>query len=149
MSTNLITVSGTLAKNELRYTPKGTPVLEVALVGRRQDGENFYFSRNDLTFYGKRAEALASALQDGEAYHATGRLEYEAWETNGVKASRTRVVGEELFRLEKADIRQEEKGPVLFGAENRVILSGGLTADAEIRQTPQKTLLATASLAAA
>lgn len=146
MSTNLITVSGTLAKHELRYTPKGTPVLEVALVGRRQVGENFYFSRTDLNFFGKRAETLATALQTGQAYQAMGHLQYEAWETEGVKASRVRVLGEELYHLEQADIRQEEKGPVLYGAENRVILSGGLTADAEVRQTAQQTLLATTSL---
>jgi single-strand DNA-binding protein len=75
-----------------------------------------------------------------------GRLVYESWEIEGVKGSRLRLVGEELFKLENADVREEEKGPVLYGAENRVILSGGLTADPEIRQTSLKTPVAKASL---
>lgn len=139
MSTNLFIASGTLAKHELRYTPKGTAVLEVTLVGKRPVGENQVFSRADLTYFGKQAETLAEALQEGAAYQATGRLEYESWEADGVKNSRLRVVGEQLFALSNADIRQEEKGPILYGAENRVILTGGLTANPDLRQTAQKT----------
>jgi len=130
----------------LRYTPKGTPLLEVSLIGKRTVGENHIFSRTDITFYGKQAENWADQLKEGLAYQATGRLVYESWEADGVKGSRLRIVGEELFKLDNADIRQEEKGPVLYGAENRVILSGGLTADPEIRQTSLKTPVARASL---
>ncbi len=146
MSTNLVFISGVLSKHELRYTPKGTPVLEVAFVGKRAVGNEHIFSRTDLTFYGKMAEHWANHLVDGEAYQAMGRLVYESWEANGQKGSRLRIVGEDLFKLENADVRQEEQGPVLYGAENRVILSGGLTADPEIRQTPRKTPVARASL---
>lgn len=146
MSTNLILISGVLSKHELRYTPKGTPLLEVSLVGKRAVGENHLFFRADLTFYGKMAENWADQLVDGQAYQAMGRLVYESWEVEGVKGSRLRIVGEELFKLENPDIREEEKGPVLYGAENRIILSGGLTADPEIRQTSLKTPVAKASL---
>lgn len=146
MSTNLVFISGVLSKHDLRYTPKGTPVLEVALIGKRAVGSEHVFSRGDLTFYGKMAEHWANHLVDGEAYQAIGHLVYESWEANGQKGSRLRIVGEDLFRLESADIRSEEQGPVLYGAENRVILSGGLTADPEVRQTPRKTPVASASL---
>ncbi|MCS7067758.1 MAG: single-stranded DNA-binding protein [Meiothermus sp.] len=146
MSTNLVLISGVLSKHELRYTPKGTPLLEVSLIGKRAIGENLLFFRTDLTFYGKLAENWANQLVGGQAYQAMGRLVYESWEADGVKGSRLRIVGEELFKLENADVREEEKGPVLFGAENRVILSGGLTADPEIRQTSLKTPVARASL---
>lgn len=146
MSTNLVLISGVLSKHELRYTPKGAPLLEVSLIGKRAVGENHVFSRADLTFYGKLAENWADQLVDGQAYQAMGRLVYESWEVDGVKGSRLRIVGEELFKLDKADIREEGKGPVLYGAENRVILSGGLTADPEIRQTSLKTPVAKASL---
>ncbi|WP_299432854.1 single-stranded DNA-binding protein [uncultured Meiothermus sp.] len=146
MSTNLVLISGVLSKHELRYTPKGTPLLEVSLIGKRSAGENHLFFRADFTFYGKLAENWADQLVDGQAYQATGRLVYESWEVDGVKGSRLRIVGEELFKLEQADIHEEEKGPVLYGAENRVILSGGLTADPEIRQTSLKTPVAKASL---
>ncbi|GEM82702.1 single-stranded DNA-binding protein [Meiothermus hypogaeus] len=146
MPTNLVLISGVLSKRELRYTPKGTPVLEVSLIGKRAVGENHLFSRADLTFYGKLAEHWADQLADGQAYQAMGRLVYESWEADGVKGSRLRIVGEELFKLENADVREEEKGPVLYGAMNRVILSGGLTADPEIRQTSLKTPVARASL---
>lgn len=146
MSTNLVFMSGVLSKHELRYTPKGTPVLEVTLIGKRAIGHQHIFSRADLTFYGKMAEHWANDLVAGQAYQATGRLVYEAWEADGQKASRLRVVGDELYKLENADVRQEEQGPVLYGAENRVILSGGLTADPEIRQTPLKTPVVKAAL---
>ncbi len=146
MSTNLVITSGVLTRHELRYTPKGTPFLEVSLVGKRKVGENHLFFRSDLIYYGKMAESWAEGLAVGQGYQATGRLEYESWEVEGVKASRIRIVGNELFHLEQADIRQEEKGPMLFRAENRVILTGGLTADAELRQTPMKTPVAKANL---
>lgn len=146
MSTNLVLISGVLSKHELRYTPKGTPLLEVSLVGKRAVGENHLFFRADLTFYGKMAENWADQLVDEQAYQAMGRLVYESWEVEGVKGSRLRIVGEELFKLENPDIREEGKGPVLYGAENRIILSGGLTADPEIRQTSLKTPVAKASL---
>lgn len=146
MSTNLVLISGVLSKHELRYTPKGTPLLEVSLVGKRAVGENHLFFRADLTFYGKMVENWADQLVDGQAYQAMGRLVYESWEVEGVKGSRLRIVGEELFTLENPDIREEEKGPVLYGAENRIILSGGLTADPEIRQTSLKTPVARANL---
>ncbi len=146
MSTNLVFISGVLSKHNLRYTPKSTPVLEVTLIGKRAVGSEHIFSRADLTFYGKMAEHWANHLVDGEAYQAMGHLVYEAWEADGQKGSRLRIVGEDLFRLENADVRQEEQGPVLYGAENRVILSGGLTADPQIRQTSRKTPVARARL---
>lgn len=146
MSTNLVLISGVLSKHELRYTPKGTPLLEVSLIGKRAVGGNHLFSRADLTFYGKLAGYWADQLVNGQAYQAIGRLVYESWEADGVKGSRLRLEGEELFKLENADVREEEKGPVLYGAENRVILSGGLTTDPEIRQTSLKTPVVRASL---
>lgn len=146
MGANLIIVSGVLIKHQLRYTTKGTPFLEVALVGKRSIGEGAVFSRSDLTFYGKLAEGWALQLQEGAAYQASGRLEYESWEKEGVKASRLRIVGDSLHRLENADVRQEDKGPILYGAENRVLLHGGLTADPELRQTTLKTPVAKVQL---
>ncbi|MER3444870.1 MAG: single-stranded DNA-binding protein [Meiothermus sp.] len=146
MGANLVLASGVLGRHELRYTPRGTPLLEIALVGKRPVKDNFVFTRVDFTFYGKLAEAWAQSLVEGAAYQASGRLEYESWEVNGRKGSRLRVVGEELHRLEGADVREEEKGPVLYGADNRVFLIGGLTADPELRQTSMKTPIAKAQL---
>ncbi|RIH87082.1 Single-stranded DNA-binding protein [Calidithermus terrae] len=146
MGANLVLASGVLGRHELRYTPRGTPLLEIALVGKRPVKDNFVFTRVDLTFYGKLAEAWAQSLVEGAAYQASGRLEYESWEVDGRKGSRLRVVGEELHRLEGADVREEEKGPVLYGADNRVFLIGGLTADPELRQTSMKTPIAKAQL---
>ena len=144
--TNLVLITGVLSKHELRYTPKGTPFLEVSLVGKRSIGENHLFFRSDLTFYGKMAEGWAEQLVEGQAYQATGRLEYESWEVDGVKGSRLRIVGDELHCLEQADIREEERGPILYGAENRVIVLGGLTSDPDIRQTSLKTPVAKVNL---
>lgn len=146
MSVNLVISSGVLARHGLRYTPKGTAFLEASLVGKRPVGENHLFFRTDWVFYGKQTETWAEALVEGRAYQAIGRLEYDAWEVEGVKASRIRIIGSELYSLEGGEIRQEEKGPILYGAENRVILSGGLTADAQVRQTVNKTPVAKASL---
>ncbi len=146
MATNLVMLSGVLVKHELRYTPKGTPFLEVVLLGKRAVGNHQIFFRSDLTFYGKLAEHWSEALEVGRAYRGCGRLEYESWEKEGVKGSRLRVVGDELFTLTEADIRDEDKGPMLYNAENRVLLSGNLTTDPEIRQTGNKTPIARAQL---
>lgn len=147
MATNLALISGVLTQRELRYTPKGTPFLEVVLVGKRPAGSLQVFFRGELTFYGKLAEGWAEGLEVGRAYQASGRLEYEQWEKDGVKGSRIRIVGDELFALEGAEVRQEEKGPVLYGAENRVLLSGNLTQAPELRQGKNQTPLAKAALA--
>lgn len=147
MGANLVIVSGALSRHELRYTPKGTPILEVSLVGKRAAGEHQVFFRADLTFYGKLAESWSEQVVEGAAYQASGRLEYESWEgADGKKASRIRIVGDELHRLEGADVREESKGPVLHGADNRVFLMGGLTTDPEMRQSAMRTPIAKVQL---
>ena len=147
MGANLVIVSGALSRHELRYTPKGTPVLEVSLAGKRPGGEQQVFFRADLTFYGKLAESWSEQVVEGAAYQASGRLEYESWEgADGKIASRIRIVGDELHRLEGADVREESKGPVLHGADNRVFLMGGLTTDPEMRQSALRTPIAKAQL---
>lgn len=147
MGANLVIVSGALSRHELRYTPKGTPVLEVSLVGKRAAGEQQVFFRADLTFYGKLAESWSEQVVEGAAYQASGRLEYESWEgADGKKASRIRIVGDELHRLEGADVREESKGPVLHGADNRIFLMGGLTTDPEMRQSAMRTPIAKVQL---
>ncbi|ADH64682.1 single-strand binding protein [Allomeiothermus silvanus DSM 9946] len=147
MGANLLIVSGALSRHELRYTPKGTPILEVSLVGKRAAGEQQVFFRADLTFYGQLAESWSEQLAEGAAYQASGRLEYESWEgADGKKASRIRIVGDELHRLEEADVHEESKGPVLYGADNRVFLMGGLTTDPEMRQSAMRTPIAKVQL---
>jgi len=147
MGANLLIVSGALSRHELRYTPKGTPILEVSLVGKRAAGEQQVFFRADLTFYGQLAESWSEQLAEGAAYQASGRLEYESWEgADGKKASRIRIVGDELHRLEGADVHEESKGPVLYGADNRVFLMGGLTTDPEMRQSAMRIPIAKVQL---
>ena len=102
-SLNKVMIIGNLTRDpELRYTPKGQAVTDIALAVNRRyvvDGEKREeVTYVDVTFWGKGAEIIAQYMKKGNPMYVEGRLRLDSWDdkTTGQKRSRLTVTGEEL-----------------------------------------------------
>ena len=91
---------------EIRYTPKGTAVVDLGLAVNRvystEDGEKKEETTFvDVTLFGRQAEIAGQYLRKGSPVFLEGRLQLDTWEQNGQKRSRLRVIGENLQLLGK------------------------------------------------
>jgi single-strand DNA-binding protein len=100
-SYNKVLLMGNLTRDpELRYTPKGTAVVEIGLaVNRRYQVENETKEETvfvDITFWGRQAETINQYCKKGRPLFVEGRLQLDTWDDRqtGQKKSRLRVVGE-------------------------------------------------------
>lgn len=101
---NKVLLLGNLTRDpELRYTPKGTAVADVALAinriwnneqNQRQEETTFV----DITLWGRQAEIAQQYLTKGRGVFIEGRLQMDTWEdkTSGQKRSKLKVVAENL-----------------------------------------------------
>jgi single-strand DNA-binding protein len=90
---------------EIRYTPQGTPVVELGLAINRtwtEDGQK----REDTTFvdvtlWGRTAEVANQYLRKGSPVFIEGRLQLDSWEDKqtGQKKSKLKVICERLVFL--------------------------------------------------
>jgi single-strand DNA-binding protein len=112
---NRVLLIGNLTRDpELRYTPKGTPVTEIALAVNRiysgEDGEKKEETTFvDVTLWARQAEIAGQYLKKGRPVFIEGRLQLDSWDDKqtGQKRSRLRVVAENLQLLGS---RQEGEG---------------------------------------
>jgi single-strand DNA-binding protein len=102
-SLNKVMIIGNLTRDpELRYTPKGQAVTDIALAVNRRyvvDGEKREeVTYVDVTFWGKGAEIIAQYMKKGNPMYVEGRLRLDSWDdkTTGQKRSRLTVTGEEF-----------------------------------------------------
>lgn len=96
---NLIGRSG--SDPELKYTPKGTAVIELNLAVDDGWGDNKKTAWIGVTIWGSTAELAARAIKKGDRVGITGRLTQEEWEdkTTGKKNRKTKVTCEDLHLL--------------------------------------------------
>ena len=146
---NNVQLVGTLTqKPELKYTAGGLAILELNLGGNDHvigsDGQ-----ARDLAWYhrvsvfGKQAEYLVDALDQGTPAFVDGRLNYRSWEDPngqkrsalGINASRVEALtyGTRRGEATVTDARGQER---LVHALNQVTVIGNLTRDADLRYTP-------------
>ena len=104
---NRVLLIGNLTRDpEIRYTPKGTAVADIALAVNRsftgEDGEK----RDEVTYvdivvWSRLAEIAEQYLKKGRSVFIEGRLQLDSWDDKqtGQKRSRLRVVGENLQML--------------------------------------------------
>ncbi len=128
---------------ELKYTPNGLAILELAVAGRSDiftaEGEvkhpAFY---NRCKAFGGYAEALAEGLQQGDVVSVHGRLEYRSYEVDGEKRSTVETVITTIQTLEGHFITEDDSRgqPVLMGGFNQVTIGGNLTRNPDHRQLP-------------
>jgi len=104
-SFNRVVLVGNLTRDvELKYLPSGMAVTEVGLAvnDRRKTPSGEWVEEPvfvDITFWGRTAEIAAEYLGKGSSILVEGRLKYDAWEKEGKKFSKLRVVGEKLQML--------------------------------------------------
>ena len=99
---NKVMLIGNLTRDpEVRYTPKGTAVVEIGLAvnrvwnddqGQRREETTFV----DVTFWSKQAETIGQYMSKGKSLFVEGRLQLDSWDDRetGQKRSKLRVVGE-------------------------------------------------------
>ena len=102
---NKVYLMGRLTRDpELRYTPKGTAVADIAMAinryrsggdgGERSEETTFV----DVTLWGKQAETANQYLSKGREVFIEGRLQLDSWEdkASGQRRSKLKVVGESM-----------------------------------------------------
>jgi len=101
---NKVMLIGNLTRDpELRYTPKGTAVADIALAinrvwnneqGQKQEETTFV----DVTLWGRQAELAQQYLSKGRGCYIEGRLQMDTWDdkATGQKRSKLKVIGENL-----------------------------------------------------
>ena len=99
---NKVMLMGNLTRDpELKYTPKGSAVLELGMAinrsyttdsGEKRDETTFV----DITFWGKQAEVIKQYCTKGRPLYVEGRLQLDTWDDkqSGQKRSKLRVHGE-------------------------------------------------------
>ena len=104
---NRVLLIGNLTRDpEVRYTPKGTAVVDIGLAVNRvysgEDGEKKEETTFvDVTLWGRQAEIAGQYLKKGRPVFIEGRLQLDTWDDRqtGQKRSRLRVVCENMQLL--------------------------------------------------
>jgi len=110
-SFNKVILAGNLTRDpELRYTPKGTAVVEIGLAVNRTWRDESGASQEEVTFvdvaaYGKQAEVIGQYLKKGRPILIEGRLKLDQWDDKqtGQKRSKLRVVLETFQFLDSGN----------------------------------------------
>jgi single-strand DNA-binding protein len=98
---NKVFLMGRLTRDpELRYTPQGVPVSDLGLAVNREYTPSGGGERKkdtvfiDVTVWKRQAEVCCQYLRKGSPIFIEGRLSMDAWEQDGQKRSRIKVVAE-------------------------------------------------------
>jgi len=106
-SVNKVILIGNVTRDpEIKYTPKGTALVELGLAmnrvytpegGERREETTFV----DVTIWGRTAEIANEYAKKGKQIYIEGRLQLDTWEdkTSGQKRSKLRVVADNLTLL--------------------------------------------------
>lgn len=108
---NKVMVIGNLTRDpEIKYTPKGSAIADVALAINRSYTTDSGDKRDETTYvdivlYGRLAEIAGEYLRKGRPVYIEGRLKLDTWDDKqtGQKRSKMRVVGEALQLLGSRD----------------------------------------------
>jgi single-strand DNA-binding protein len=116
-SYNKVQLIGNLTRDiELRYTPKGSPVADMAIAVNRKWKDEGGQVHEEVTFveialWGKTAESCAKYLKKGSPAFVEGRLELQTWDDKqtGQKRSKLRVVAEGVQFLGSGQQQGEQR----------------------------------------
>jgi single-strand DNA-binding protein len=103
-SLNKVMLIGNLTRDpEVRYTPKGSAVADIALAVNRVYTADNGEKREEVTYvdiilWSRLAELAGQYLKKGAPVYIEGRLQLDTWDdkATGQKRSKLRVVGESL-----------------------------------------------------
>lgn len=106
-SLNQVNLMGNLTKDpELKQIPSGQSVVAFSLAlnrsyknasGEWEEATDYI----DVVAWGKLAEQVGERLKKGSRCAVVGRLQNRQWETDGVKRSKTEVLGTDVIFLDK------------------------------------------------
>ena len=104
---NKVMIIGNLTRDpELKYTPKGSAIADVAVAVNRNYTTESGEKREETTYvdivlYGRLAEIAGEYLKKGRSAYFEGRLKLDTWDDKqtGQKRSKMRIVGESLQML--------------------------------------------------
>lgn len=123
---NKVLLMGNLTRDpELKYTPKGTAIVEIGLAINRKWKSETGEAKEDVTFvdvsaFGRTAEVIAQYLKKGRPIMIEGRLKFDQWDDKqtGQKRSKLRVVCESFEFLDSGN-RGADGGPPAAAAAPR------------------------------
>jgi single-strand DNA-binding protein len=104
---NRVLLIGNLTRDpDVRYTPKGTAVVDLGLAVNRvtttEDGERREeVTFIDVTLWGRQAEIAEQYLKKGRPVFIEGRLQMDSWDDKqtGQKRTKLKVVGDTMQLL--------------------------------------------------
>ena len=98
---------------DLRFTPKGTPVLNFPMATTRRWKDRETDELRDQTdwhrvvVWGRQAEVLAEYLKKGSQVHIEGRIQTRSWTDNdGAKRYTTEIVASRIQMLGRPEDRK-------------------------------------------
>jgi single-strand DNA-binding protein len=117
-SLNKVMLIGNLTRDpEVRYTPKGSAVADIAIAVNRVYTADNGEKREEVTYvdvvlWARLAELAGQYLHKGAPVFIEGRLQMDSWEdkTSGQKRTKIRVVGENLQFLGRREGGGDEHG---------------------------------------
>jgi single-strand DNA-binding protein len=103
-SYNRVVIVGNLTRDvELRYTPSGTAVTDIALAVNDRIKKNDQWvdevNFSDVTLWGRTAEVAGEYLSKGSSVLIEGKLKQDRWEQEGKTRSKVKIVGEKMQML--------------------------------------------------
>lgn len=106
-SYNRVILVGNLTRDpEVKYTPKGTAIIDIGLAVNRSYSTDAGEKREEVTFidvtlWGRTAEIVGEYCKKGRPLMVEGRLHMETWDdkATGQKRSKLKVVGENIQLL--------------------------------------------------
>jgi single-strand DNA-binding protein len=115
---NRVLLMGNLTRDpEVRYTPKGTAVTDIAIainrvIGGEEGERREEVTYVDVTLWGRQAEVAQQYLTKGRGVFIEGRLQLDTWDDKqtGQKRSKLRVVGENMQMLAGRGANGSAKG---------------------------------------
>jgi single-strand DNA-binding protein len=105
-SFNKVLLLGNLTRDpELRYTASGAAVASLGLAVNRRYKQGEQWKDEvcfvDITVWAKQGENCAEFLNKGSQVFIEGRLNYQAWESDGQKRSKLEVVANNVQFLSR------------------------------------------------
>lgn len=103
-SYNRVVLVGNLTRDvELRYTPSGTAVTDIAIAVNERVKKNDQWTDEvnyfDITLWRRTAEIASEYLSKGSSILIEGRLKLDRWEQEGQKRSKIKIIGEKMQML--------------------------------------------------
>ena len=99
---NKVFILGRLGQDpELRYTQTQKPVTSLSVATTKKWGENEKTIWHSVTVWGKQAELCSQFLQKGAQVLVEGMLDFQSWEKDGERRTKTIIQADNVTFLSR------------------------------------------------